>query len=69
MIVPLNACDLMPLATLKNYPKQSFSIIYSIYDHLLIREKPHQVKMIAQFYQIYLQKQLKEQENRTWKQS
>jgi hypothetical protein len=35
MIVPLNACDLIPLATLKNYPKQSFSIIYSIYDHLL----------------------------------
>jgi hypothetical protein len=35
MIVPLNACDLIPLATLKNYPKQSFSIIYFIYDHLL----------------------------------
>jgi hypothetical protein len=32
-----------------------------------IREKPHQVKMIPQFYQIYLQQQLKETEYLTLK--
>jgi hypothetical protein len=34
-IVPANDCDLIPLVTLKNYPKQSFCIVYFICDHLL----------------------------------
>ncbi|MEY3329892.1 MAG: hypothetical protein RLZZ115_2775, partial [Cyanobacteriota bacterium] len=34
-IVPPNACNLIPLLTLNNYPRQSFCIIDFIYDYLL----------------------------------
>jgi hypothetical protein len=39
-IVPANDCDLIPLVTLKNYPKQSFCIVYFICDHLLNTSLP-----------------------------